>query len=319
MQSPKSTLVLRVYDVPSFQESDSFDTQIVMDATHSVQDMLFLPGDEVLAMCCAYGSNNDMVRFLDLRTGEVTSEMTLPGGAYDMSWDGDNIVVASDQGGIWTISPPYNEFNRTQVGPDYYTKDVSVNGSSGWCHLGWQYNIKVMAGMPREKVAGFETKPNRLECVSWTGVPGDFMIGSLRPNRGSSLQLWRLGDGEEGDWRSVGGARLLTELNSTRKVDQIEADPAFPGIMAVSYDDGTLALYHLNLTPYPSAPEELGGLDINPYIPPPDNGDGGDANGNGLLWGSERDWVFPVVLASLIAVLVGVLVLLRVRTGNEDE
>jgi hypothetical protein len=317
MRSDKSSLVLRVYDVPSFQESESFDTQMVMDATHAVQDMLFLPGDEVLAMCCAYGNNKDMVRFLDLRTGEVTSEMTLPAGPYDMSWDGDNVVVASEQGGIWTISPPYNEFNRTQVGPDYYTKDVSVNGSSGWCHLGWHFNIKVMAGMPREEVAGFETTPNRLECVAWTGVPGDFMTGSGRPNRGSSLQLWRLGDGEEGDWRSVGGARLLTELNSTRKVNQIEADPAFPGIMAVSYVDGTLALYHLNLTPYPDAPEELGGLDIDPYLPPTDDGTGN--GGDDPLWGSDTDWVFPVVLITVLVLLLVVIIVLRSRTDSEDD
>jgi hypothetical protein len=317
MKPGKSSLVIQAYDVPSFKKSSSFDPQLVHDATHALWDMLFLPGDKVLALCCADDDNNYVVKLLDLGTGEVSSGNILPRGEYDMSWDGDNMVLVSDQGGIWTMSSPYDEFNRTRAGPDGRTKTVSVNVSSGWCHIDWYSNITVMAGQPREEVLAFDMDPKWPASVAWTGVPGDFMLGSIRKHRGSSIQLWRLGAGEENDWRSVGGAMLITELNSTRIVKQIEADPAFPGIMAVSFDDGTLALYHLNLAPYPAAPEELGGLDINPYIPPTDKGDGGDSNG--LLWGSERDWMFPVVLASLIVVLVGVLIFLRVRTGSEDE
>ena len=57
---------------------------------------------------------------------------------------------------------------------------------------------------------------------------------------------------------------MISELNSSHNVKQIEADPAFPGLMAVSFDDGTLALYHLNLTPYPDPPEELGHQSLHP-------------------------------------------------------
>ena len=310
------TFVVQAYDVPSFDKSTSFDTQKVTEVTHAIWDMLFLPGDEVLAMCCAHASTNYVVMLLDLDTGEMLSEVILPGGRYDMSWDGDNIVLASDQGGIWTLSPPYGEFNRTRMGPDVFSKMVSVNGSSGWCHVGWQYNISVMTGTPREEVLTFEMKPDYPMCAAWTSVPGDFVLGSAKWSKGSSLQLWRLEAGEDGDWRSVGGARLITELNSSRIVKQIEADPAFPGLMAVSFDDGTLALYHLNLTPYPAVPEELEGLHIDPYVPPPDDGNGND---NGIQWGSDWDWVFPVALVSTIVALLAVLVILRGRTESEED
>ncbi len=315
IRSEGRTFEVRAFDVPTFDKSKSFDTGKVLDVTHAIWDALFLPGDQVLAMCCAIGNTNYVMTLLDLTTGEVLSENLLPGGRYDMSWDGDNIVLYSDQGGIWTVSPPYMEFNRTQVGPTAFTKTMAVNGSSGWCHVDWQYNVTVMNGTPREEVFGFDMVANIPRTVTWTSVPGDLVLGSERLYKGSTIQLWRLEmDGEEGDWRSVGGARMITELNSSRTIKQIEADPAFPGLVAASFDDGTLALYHLNLTPYPAAPEELGGLGIDPYIPPPD---GGNGNG-GTDRGSDGTWMFPVALVASIAVLLTLLVVLRAQEGKES-
>ncbi len=317
-----SELVLRAYDVPSFNDSTSFDAQLVLNVTNTLWDMLFLPGDRVLALSCYNDTGQQVVMLLDLGTGEVLSEVLGPEGTSltDLMWDGENMVALSMSGRFWTLSPPYGSYNRTGVGPSAPPRDVSVNASSGWCHLDQDCNVTVMNGTPREEVLGFEMVPDLPNCIAWTGVPGDFVVGAIRWFSGSSLQLWRLGAGEEGDWRSVGGARLMTELNSSRTVKQIEADPAFPGLMAVSFDDGTLALYHLNLTPYPAPPEELGGLDIDPYIPPPDDGDGNETDGNDSRdWGSYWDWVFPVVLAVLLVVLVAAAVVLRVLIGREGD
>ena len=110
---------------------------------------------------------------------------------------------------------------------------------------------------------------------------------------------------------------MLSELNSTRTVKQVEADPAFPGVMAVLFTDGTLALYHLNLTPYPPPPEELGGLSIDPRIPPPEDGNGTGGSDDG--WGTDLDRLFPVFLVAAIVVLVAVLVLLRSREGDDKD
>ena len=98
----------------------------------------------------------------------------------------------------------------------------------------------------------------------------------------------------------------------------MEADPAFPGIILASFDDGTIALYHFNLTPYPPPPEELSGLNIGPIYPI--NTDDGTGNGDGdLPWGSSIDWLFPILLVVMIGSLLALLVLLRVRAGREEE
>jgi hypothetical protein len=257
-----------------------------------------------------------MVMLIDLSTGEVLSVNPLSEkGWFQMAWDGDDIVVTSDEGGIWTLSPPYKGFFQSRTWPDVPMTTLSANGSSGWCHIDLWRNVTVMNGTPREEVLAFDMTPGWPVSAAWTGVPGDLVLGSMRYHGGSTLQLWRLGGGEDDGWRSVGGAWMVTGLNSSRIVKQVEADPAFPGLVAVLFEDGTLALYHLNLTPYPAAPEELGGLPIDPYIPPPDDVNGTD----GLPWGSEWDWVFPVALATVLVVVMAVAVVLRARRGSGED
>ncbi len=312
-------LRLRVFEAPTFTISTTFPDELVLNSVYTLWDMAFLPGDQVVAIACSNMTSDGVVMFLNLTSGELEREVVMPeGGAFlDLEWDGGDIVALLDQGGIWALSPPDWRYTRTGAGPDVHPMCFDVNATSGWCILEDRWNFSIWNGSSREEALHWCTDPASIFDVSWTnGMVGDFVLANPRIE-GSAIQLWRPGAGTAGDWRSVGGARMMTQLNSSRKVVQMEADPAYPGLMAVSFEDGTLSLYHLNITPYPPPPEELGDLDIGPIYPLPNDqngtGDGGDGD-------DGRYWVFPVAfMASIIVVLAVVMLWVRIKVRRKKD
>ena len=205
----------------------------------------------------------------------------------------------------------------TEAGPGVRGPAWDVNGSSGWCFVEPGHNVSMWNGTPVQEVIDWEIFPDEPRDLIWAnGHAGDMVLGSMRHHGGSSIQLWRQEPNDTGDWRWTDGYILVSELNTSRSLVQLEADPAFPGIVAASFTDGTLGLYHLNVTPYPPPPGHLGGLETGPIFPF-DDGSGGD--GEDPPWGSAGGWVFPVALAVALVALGILWVVLRSRLPEEDE
>jgi len=219
--------------------------------------------------------------------------------------------------GVWVATPQSGGFERENVGPGFFIDAWDVNATGGWAFMGSESNVSVWNGTPREPAFTWDVWPYDPRGITWAnGHEGDLVIGYLRPAAGTSLQLWRRGGPPPGEeWRFRDGYVMVSELNTSRDLVQLEADPAYPGMVAASFLDGTFALYYLNVTPYPLPPDDLEGLDTGP-IYPLDDGSGGD--GSDLPWGSSNDWVFPVALVAAIALLGGLLLLLRFRERRRE-
>jgi hypothetical protein len=104
-------------------------------------------------------------------------------------------------------------------------------------------------------------------------------------------------------------------LNTSKTVSMVARDPAYPGLVAAGFTDGTFGLYHLNLTTYPPPPEEIGGEDIGPI-----DDVNGNGNGNGEIpWGSAAADYFVIVLFVALAFLSSAYLWLRSRGPGSDE
>lgn len=315
-----SRFAIRAFDAPDFKASETFPVDYVMAVTSDIHSMEFLPGDTVLAMNCLDNEAIPRLMYLDLGTGEVVSNVKLPVDRtmWDMRRDGDQLVSMCDVAGVWAVTPPSGRFERENAGPGFFIAAWDVNTTGGWAFMGSESNISVWNGTPREPAFTWEVFPYNPMGITWSnGHEGDLVIGCLRPASGTSLQLWRRGGPPPGaEWRFRDGYVMVSELNTSRDLVQLEADPAYPGMVAASFLDGTFALYYLNVTPYPPPPDDLEGLDTGP-IYPLDDGSGGD--GSDLPWGSSNDWVFPLALVAAIVLLGALLLLLRFREGRRES
>ena len=86
---------------------------------------------------------------------------------------------------------------------------------------------------------------------------------------------------------------------------------AHPGLFPPGLTDGTIALYSLNLTPYPPPPEELAGDDIGPI-----NGTVNQGNG-GVEPQTLADFAYLIGIVVVIALLLVLLIWLK--RGEEEE
>ncbi|NIS20146.1 MAG: hypothetical protein GWN89_09470, partial [Thermoplasmata archaeon] len=253
------------------------------------------------------------ILFLNVLTGKVIGQMDIPldGSGYELRSEGQELVMHLKGKGLWTIAMDAREYEREGVDIGLYGLVWDINASSGWAFVDPGFNVSVWNGNPREQAFTWDVRPNKPMGMAWAnGNEGDFVLGAIRHAPGSSIQLWRQEPNPEGTWRDLDGYTMVSELNTSRIILQLEADPAYEGMVVASFNDGTIGLYHLNVTPYPPPPEELGNLSTEP-IYPLDDGSGGD--GSDLPWGSGNDWMFPVLLVATISVLVTVLFVVRLR------
>ncbi|UCC92435.1 MAG: hypothetical protein JSW25_07105, partial [Thermoplasmata archaeon] len=297
-EDPK--LRVRAYDTPYFNRSETFDEDALMEVAHDILSLEFLDGDEVLVVSCLDDEGVPVLMTWDVLAGEVLTKVpTEPGLFLGLETDGEHIVGIKETGSIWTMSAP-------DWVPERLTDDTEdgiwawdVNTTSGWAMVGYQLNYTVWNGTPREQAVRWEVHPNDPVDLVWSnGMDGDMLLGMRRWAVGSTVQLWRQGTIGTQEWRHLDGFTMMTQLNSSKDLVQLEADPAYEGMFMASFSDGTMVLYHLNMTPYPPPPDDLGDLDTGPIYPPPeppgDDGSGGD--GSLLPWGSSSNWVFPVLL-----------------------
>jgi hypothetical protein len=309
-----------MYDVPSFDlNTTSSITKFIHDVTVHVWSVVFLPGDEILAMSCANSTGVNVLMFLDLHDGSVIKET--PQGTeslYSLAMDGDDLVAVADDAGILTFSAP--DWGATASGHhlEGRLQTFDVHNASGWVFTDDEYNLTMFGGEPRELTFRGDSGIRPLFGASWTRTrEGDLVIAVHRTlGEGTNLQLWQTMDRP-----GLPGMRMLGQVNSSKWFVQMEADPAFPGLMAVSFHDGTFALYHMNVTPYPPPPEEISGLDIGPIDEPP-NGNGDDRNdtdGGDDSWGSKWSDIFPLVLVIVLVAMVAVYVVLRLRSPEDGS
>ncbi len=306
-------LVIKVYNSPEFELCTTFPVKELTDRVSGIHSMEFLPGDTVLATTCSDRQYGLQLLFFNVLTGKVVGQMDVPteGTGYELRSEGQELVMHIEGEGIWTIGMDTREYEREGVDIGLFGLTWDINISSGWIFVGPYYNVSVWSGTPREQDFTWEVRPNKPMGMAWTnGNEGDFVLGAIRCIQGSSIQLWRRDSSPEGTWRDLDGYTMVSELNTSRIIHQLEADPAYEGMVVASFTDGSIGLYHLNVTPYPPPPEELGNLSTEP-IYPLDDGSGGD--GSDLPWGSGNDWVFPIILVATITVLVTVLIVLRYR------
>jgi len=313
-------MVLRAYDAPDFTKSTNLDVDMITNVAFLVWSMEFLPGDRSLVMAGVDWDGELVIITLDLTNGEVISKVPMIGDVFmDLVPDGDDLVAVSELGSVWRLSPPDWDPVLVIAGSGSMLAGWDINGSSGWSIIAPDYNISVWNGTPREEVIRWRIFPQDPGDLAWAnGNEGDLVLGHRRQWGGSSIQLWRPGRHGDAEWRFRDGLTMMTEINTSRHLVQMEADPAFPGIVLVSFEDGTIALYHLNLTPYPPPPEELTGLNIGPIYPVETD----DGTGNGGVdppWGSSTDWLLPVLLVLGIGALLALLVVLRKMGGREEE
>jgi hypothetical protein len=315
-------LVLRAYDAPYFNKSITFNVRYVMDEVHDVFSLEFLEGDEVLVMSCLDKKREQKVISINVTTGEVISRVKFDEEMLiGIESNGPNLVGIGETGSFWKMSSPEWRPSRVFGDADQSMWAWDINVTSGWCFVGFGYNATVWKGVPRQEAVRWDVQPNDPVDLVWSnGRDGDMVLGMRRWAIGSSIQLWRQGPCDEDDWRCRDGFSLMTELNSSLDLVQLEADPAYPGMILAGFGDGTLVLYHLNLTPYPPPPDDLTDLDTGPIYPIKTNDGTDDGNGNGNLpWGSTNDWVFPVLLILAILGLVLLLVLMRRSSGRDDK
>ncbi len=312
-------LVLQAYDTPDLNKSSSFPLDEVLDIAQFIGSMEFLQDDEVLAIACADHEQRSQVVFLDLGTNEVITEVAGPGGGdfIDLQWDGNELVAIREWTDLFILSPPSWEYTKTEIVPGDGMAVWDLNGSLGWCFSEVGFNDSLWNGTPAQEALRWDCFPDEPRDYIWAyGHAGVVVLGTNRHAGGSSLQLWRQEPNDTGDWRWTDGYKLISELNTSRSLVQLEADPAFPGIVAASFEDGTLGLYHLNVTPYPPVPDHLGGLETGPIF---SFDDGSGNGGEEPPWGSGSSWMFPVALAVILVVLVVLWAVLRSRLPDEDE
>ena len=312
---------LLMYDVPSFDlNTTSSIPGYVLNVTGLIWSAVFLPGDDILAMSCGNLTSEDVIILLDLHDGSVIQE-TLQASElhYDsLVSDGDNLVVLADYSRASTYSPPDWDVNRSGVDLGNMFQTFDVHNGSGWVVADYDYNLTIFSGSPREMTFRGVTFERPIMGAAWTRTrEGDLVLAVHRiMGEGTNLQLWQTVDRPD-----LPGMRMLAQVNSSKVVVQMAADPAFPGLMAVSFSDGTFALYHLNVTPYPPPPEEISGMDIGPINEWDNGGDtngtGGDGGDGDRLWGSGMSDLFAVLIAVALAALVAVYVWLRLRMPED--
>lgn len=312
-QPGQTRLVIKAYDTPDFGPSTTFPTDDILEMVDGIFSMEFLPGDTVLAMTCHGFDVGPNIMFVDLLTGKEIDSIPLPEGGteYELRSDGHDLVVYIEGMGLWTVDAEERRVEREGLDPGMDLVEWDTNASSGWTFVGPDFNVSVWNGSPRGPAITWDTWPDNPMGMVWAnGQEGDLVLGLIQPTPGTALMLWRRNPYTDGSWRDLDGYTLVSQLNTSRDLLQLEADPAYEGMVLASFNDGTIGLYHLNVTPYPPPPGELGNLSTGP-IYPLDDGSGGD-DGD-LPWGSSNDWLFPLVLVSTIAALVVVMAVLRHR------
>ncbi len=312
---PEVTWSMRaiLFDVPTFDvNTTSLIPEYILNVTYNIWSAVFLPGDDILAMSCGnITTGENVILFLDLHDGSVVKEV--PQGTeeiYDLKMDGDDLVAVGYNAIPMTFSPPDWELVDSGFRLDESYKTFDAHNASGWAVADNEYNLTIYNGTPRELAFRGDTGIRPIFGATWTRFrEGDLVIAIHRVlAEGTNLQLWQTVDRP-----GLPGMRMLGQVNSSKSFVQMEADPAFLGLMAVSFSDGTFALYHMNVTPYPPPPEEISGLDIGPIDEPP-NGNGGDGNGTDGgddSWGSNWSNLFPVLLLVALVALVAGYVWLR--------
>ncbi len=322
---PDLVTVMRVllYDVPSFNvNSTSSITDYINSVTTYIWTAVFLPGDDILVMFCGNMTGENVIMFLDLHDGSIIKEVPLGTEFIScLEMDGDELVAVGNNLAPLTFSPPDWDMNVSNFQLDERFLTFDVHNASGWVVTDNQYNLTIYSGSPREMTFRGDTFERGILVATWTRTrEGDLVFVVHRiSGEGTNLQLWQTVDRP-----GLPGRRMLGQVNSSKTFVQMEADPAFPGLMAVSFADSTFALYHMNVTPYPPPPEEISGLDIGPIDKPPDDNGGNVTNGtNGGDdgWGSSWSDLFPLVLVIVLVAMVAVYVLLRLRSpenGGSD-
>ncbi len=315
----ESRLTIRAYDTPDMEPSRTFPTDDLLSKMSGIFSMEFLPGDTVLALTCVPRDLGPMLVFYDVTEGEIIDQMSIPdnGSRYDLITDGDELVMVTHALGVWTLDIETWKYSRKALDPGMTLIDWDVNASSGWSFVGPEHNVSVWNGSPREAAFKWNVWPDKPMGLVWAnGREGDLVLGSIRRATGTSFQLWRRGHDPEEEWRDLDGYTMVSELNTSGELLQMEADPAYEGVIVASFNDGTIGLYHINVTPYPPPPQELGNLSTGP-IYPLDDGSGGD--GGDLPWGSSNDWLFPLLLVVTIAALIIVLGVLKHRERRRGD
>ena len=170
--------------------------------------------------------------------------------------------------------------------------------------------MSIFTGTPRESIFEIRDDPRAMFAIAWTLVDGDFLFAFERESGGTTIQLWQTQDRP-----GLPGVQVITQLNITKICFQLAGDPANPGLVAASFDDGTFALYYLNLTPYPPPPEELAGEDVGPI-----NGNGTQGNGE-IEPQTLADFAYLIGIVVALVILLALLIWLKREEdeGEEDE
>jgi ribosomal protein L32E len=306
-----------VYDVPTFKISRELELDWLEKMVDYVVSIEFLPGDDALAVACIYEGVTKLL-IVDLGTMSVIIEHqlpTIPEPFIDLSMDGNDLVAITEDGAITTFSQPDWSVNQTDVGIDGYPARFDVHGGSGWLYEPDFQNLSVFTGHPRTLTYEVHDLYDSIYGLAWTRVAGDFVIGFDSIFYGTKILLFQTQDRPD-----IKGVQVLSQLNTSKYVVQLAGDPLYPGLVAASFTDGTFGLYHLNLTPYPPPPEEIGGEDIGPVDDPNggNGGNGGDGNG-GQAWGSIAADIFLVAIIVALVAVSAIYLWLRSREDGDAE
>ncbi len=298
-----------VYDVPSFKKSKELDLGWVWEQFDFISSIEFFPGDDVLAVGGSGGEGPAILVF-DLGEKKVLAEHHFPGVDLiaEVHRDGEDLMAITGNGSVIVLSPPDWHIDRTGISLSSNVMSSDVHGDFGWVAIADFQNLSIFTGDPREPILEIREFPGAMFAVAWTLVDGDMVFAFERESGGSTIQLWQTRDRP-----GLPGVQVITQLNITKTCFQLAGDPANPGLVAASFDDGTFALYYLNLTPYPPPPEELAGEDVGPI-----NGNGNGNQGNG---GVEPQTLADFAyLIGIVVTIIGLLaILLLLKRGDEEE
>jgi WD40 repeat protein len=298
-----------VYDVPSFKKSKELDLGWIGDHIHVITSMEFLSGDDILAVGGSVADENAILVF-DLEKKKVLAEHRFRGGepVVDLHLDGEDLLAITFDGVMRTLSPPDWRIDRTGISIHGTLSSSDAHGDSGWLAIGEYQNLSIFTGDPREPIVEIQGDEGTMYAVAWTLVDGDLVFAVERPHGGTSIQLWQTRDRP-----GLEGVQAISQINTTKTVVDLAADPAHPGLFAAGFVDGTFALYSLNLTPYPPPPEELAGEDIGPI-----NGTGNQGNGE-VEPQTLADFAYIIGIVVVIALLLVLLVWLKRGEDEEEE
>ena len=287
-----------------------------MEHIMAIDAMEFLEGDQILAVSGTGYNSTSKLWFFDLRNRTVIREHELNYTLYypyeAVEVVGDRLVCLSKSGWYATIS--LENYNLTSTGTGPFEEWAHFDQyEDEWMFIHGHYNLSYYGESLGNQAWTWSDQCPYLNELTWTHVEkGDVVLAvSNRPEGGHQLHLWR-----DVDEQGREGMRLVSVLNISRKVYMMEADPAYPGIVAVSTTDGYFALYHVNVSGYPPAPTEIGNVPINGTIDWPvvdNNGNGGNdtnntnttGDGSQDAWGSSPPGLLVAgLLVAIIALLV---------------